>query len=159
VRNVLSVSKESKQNGQDSGHGSQVTCKHHTETDGKDEGIFGSMFALRIWSHLLVIYGCNGRYIIDNVRLSHTLFLDFGLVMHSQKLRKALVDPLPPGSKLFVSEYSKALSNSSSSTFPETGTMGLLPLWDDFGSVLMVLPLSWYPIWSESKRPGSLQVQ
>ncbi|KAG2139438.1 caspase domain-containing protein [Suillus cothurnatus] len=51
-----------------SGHGSQVTCKHHTETDGKDE----------------VIYGCNGRYIIDN------------------KLRKALVDPLPPGSKLFA---------------------------------------------------------
>jgi hypothetical protein len=51
-----------------SGHGSQVTCKHHTETDGKDE----------------VIYAYTGRYIVDN------------------KLRKALVDPLPRGSTLFA---------------------------------------------------------
>lgn len=51
-----------------SGHGSQVTCQHHTETDGKDE----------------VIYAYTGRYIIDN------------------KLRKALVEPLPRGSKLFA---------------------------------------------------------
>jgi len=33
-----------------SGHGSQVTCTHHTETDGKDE----------------VIYGYTGHYIVDN---------------------------------------------------------------------------------------------
>ncbi|KAG2342324.1 hypothetical protein BDR05DRAFT_358121 [Suillus weaverae] len=51
-----------------SGHGNQVTCKHHTETDGKDE----------------VIYAYTGRYIVDN------------------KLRKTLVDPLPPGSTLFA---------------------------------------------------------
>lgn len=51
-----------------SGHGSQVTCNHHTETDGKDE----------------VIYGYTGHHIIDN------------------KLRKALVDPLPRGCKLFA---------------------------------------------------------
>lgn len=35
-------------NEQDSGHGNQVTCKHHTETDGKDEGILDCIFALRI---------------------------------------------------------------------------------------------------------------
>lgn len=51
-----------------SGHGSQVTCKHHTETDGMDE----------------VIYAYTGRHIIDN------------------KLRKALVEPLPRGCKLFA---------------------------------------------------------
>ncbi|KAG1786829.1 caspase domain-containing protein [Suillus plorans] len=33
-----------------SGHGNQVTCKHHTETDGKDE----------------VIYAYTGHYIVDN---------------------------------------------------------------------------------------------
>ncbi|OJA18688.1 hypothetical protein AZE42_11005 [Rhizopogon vesiculosus] len=33
-----------------SGHGSQITCKHHTETDGKDE----------------VIYTYNGHRIVDN---------------------------------------------------------------------------------------------
>ncbi|KAG1753598.1 peptidase C14, caspase domain-containing protein [Suillus paluster] len=33
-----------------SGHGNQITCKHHTETDGKDE----------------VIYAYTGRYIVDN---------------------------------------------------------------------------------------------
>ncbi|KAG1862801.1 peptidase C14, caspase domain-containing protein [Suillus subalutaceus] len=51
-----------------SGHGSQVTCKHHTETDGMDE----------------VIYAYTGCYIIDN------------------KLRKALVEPLPRGCTLFA---------------------------------------------------------
>lgn len=51
-----------------SGHGSQVTCNHHTEIDGKDE----------------VIYGYTGHCIVDN------------------KLRKALVEPLPQGSKLFA---------------------------------------------------------
>ncbi|KAG2069103.1 hypothetical protein BDR04DRAFT_716003 [Suillus decipiens] len=51
-----------------SGHGSQVTCNHHTETDGKDE----------------VIYAYTGHYIVDN------------------RLRKALVEPLPKGCKLFA---------------------------------------------------------
>lgn len=51
-----------------SGHGSQVTCNHHTETDGKDE----------------VIYAYTGHYIVDN------------------RLRKALVEPLPRGCKLFA---------------------------------------------------------
>jgi hypothetical protein len=113
VRIVSSVRKKSVThwNGQDSGHGNQVTCKHHTETDGKDE----------------VIYAYTGRYIVDNVRLPHTMFLDFGLIVHSQKLRKALVDPLPRGSKLFVSECSKSSCNASS-LFWDTGTVGLLPL-------------------------------
>ncbi|KAG0697595.1 caspase domain-containing protein [Suillus ampliporus] len=69
-----------------SGHGNQVTCKHHTETDGKDE----------------VIYAYTGRYIIDNVRPPYPSVMNFRLVMRSQKLRKVLVEPLPRGSKLFA---------------------------------------------------------
>ncbi|KAG1763489.1 caspase domain-containing protein [Suillus occidentalis] len=84
-----------------SGHGNQVTCKHHTETDGKDE----------------VIYAYTGRYIIDN------------------KLRKALVDPLPRGSKLFVNldhyKCNKLLTGDAVRTPPKTFTERFLP---DFGT-------------------------
>lgn len=101
-----------------SGHGNQVTCKHHTETDGKDE----------------VIYAYTGRYIVDN------------------KLRKALVDPLPRGSKLFalwdschsetildLDHYkcNKLLSGDAVRTPPKTFTERFLP---DFVSRPRTLP-------------------
>lgn len=88
-----------------------------------------------------VIYAYTGRYIVDNVWFPHIMFLDFRLVVPSQKLRKALVEPLPRGSKLFVSECFKASCNASSLLW-DTGTVGLLPLRDDFGSVLVVLLFS-----------------